>query len=581
MIRKLGSKILETWFTPATLLMSQLTYISKFAVATALFAVPLILVVINASVEHFQKIEQLERKFIATQRLKEIHQISRRISNFRNTRASLLLKTPDDESSVQDMRDHILSMLENLANENSIKRNNLIKLSISNLAAAITTEGGYGSEGDSVYSIFGSVNLVVEQAQRLGLLVLTEGGALNDDDVLSLNIVSMLMNDIHKPLEQFGKAETIGSFFLDKGFLDSKGVVVLAEISNLLDTSYSSLSKQMEFVFDRFLFAKETTIINVSLLESIPELIVISEDAVILDPDLETEEAEFRKQCQRELRTLLQFQDQLVDFLAHRYQHRIDTLKSDQWERAFAIGGLVFGAMYLFTGLFFSVEHSLLQLISAAKRVTNGDLDTGVSVKTRDELYQLACVFEEMRLQLKQRDKELIEMATTDGLTGLSNRKHFNDTISEVLKNASRADTDVTFLIIDIDFFKKLNDNYGHQVGDDCLVEMGEILRNVLERETDGAFRYGGEEFAILLPNMSSKHCLALVEKVLKAIRKSTVDVEEERVSFTASIGVSSTDSVKSYEVYEIIQAADQALYQAKEEGRDRYVLHPATVRKV
>lgn len=572
---KFSSKVLETWFAPAVLLMSRLTYVSKFAVATALFAVPLILVVINETLKHFEKIEQLEKKYVAVERFKDIQQISRRIAVIRNSRARTLLRPKLlVDSDIEKSRRTVLAALENLERRPSIAKDNLIKLAISNLATAVMAGGrGIGSEGDSIYSVFDSANSVVMQAHRLGMLIISEGGVLNDDDVLSLNVVSLLSNDIQKPLENFGKAESFGAFFLDKGFLDSQSVLVLSSISSQLDTSYQAMSQHLESIFDRFESANKTTIIDASLLEAISRLVILAEEAIILDPDLEMSEAEYRERCREELQNIYDFQDRLIQFLSDRYKFRIFSLKEEQWKRSLSIGALVFGAMYLFMGIFFSVENSLLQLISAAKRVSNGDLDTKVTIQTRDELFQLACVFEEMRMQLKARDKALFDLAITDGLTGLFNRKYFNDCISLGLKNASRASSPLTLMIIDIDHFKKLNDTYGHQVGDKCLVEMGKILMSILERETDLAFRYGGEEFAVVLPNMASNDSLMMVKKVWKAIRASSVLVEGKALTFTASIGVASTDVVERYDAFSLIQAADKALYSAKNNGRDCYVV--------
>lgn len=559
--------------------MSRLTYVSKFAVATALFAVPLMLVVINESFEHFETIQQLEKKYIAIERLDDIHKISREIEALRNTRAQVLLLSKEDlRVRVEEQKLAILESLKALKNKPSITESNLIKLAVSNLASALTLGGRvFENEGDSLYSIFDSINRIVVQSHRLGVLVLSEGGGLNDDDVLSLNIVSLLMNDIHKPLENFGKAEVVGVYFLNKGFLDSQGVLALSKISAELDVGYQTLSQKLESIFSRFESANSTSMIDATLLESISRLRVLEEDAIIMDPDLEIPEDLYRNSCQRELKDLYLFQDQLVYFLLDRYRNRIETLIDDQWQRSLFIGTIIFVSMYVFMGIFFSVENSLQQLILAAKRVSSGDLHTKVTIKTRDELYQLSCVLEEMRMQLKARNKELFDLAITDGLTGLFNRKHFNDCLSTGLKNASRASSPLTLLIIDIDFFKKLNDDYGHQVGDECLVEMGSILKRVLERETDAAFRYGGEEFTVILPNVSSKDCVSMVKKIGSAIRSASIMVNDESLSFTASIGVASTDVIDTYDVYNLVHAADEALYQAKDNGRDCYVIHSST----
>ena len=572
---KFSSKVLEAWFSPAVLLMSRLTYVSKFAVATALFAVPLILVVINETLEHFHKIELLERKLIAVERLDDIQQVSRHIAVIRNNRVRTLLQSkPLISSDSDNHKTAVLEALEILESRPSIARNNLIKLAISNLAVAVVSgRRNVGTEGDSIYSVFGSANDLVVQAHRLGVLVVSEAGLLNDDDVLSLNIASFLMGELQKPLENFGKIESFGGYFLEKGYLDSQSVLVFSSIFTQLDARYLAMSQSLSSIFERFESANQTEVIDISLLEVIPELQVFSEDVVILDSELEMSDAEYRIECQRFLGNMYKFQDQLIGYLQYRYQARINELKIDLWQRTLSIGVLVFGAMYLFMGIFYSVEHSLLQLISAAERVSSGDLDTKVEIETRDELYQLACVFEDMRIQLKARDQALFDLAITDGLTGLFNRKYFNDCLNLSLKNASRSNSDLTLIIIDIDFFKNLNDTYGHQVGDTCLVEMGNILTTTLERETDLAFRYGGEEFAVILPNMPSKNCIGMTEKIWRAIRESEIIVGVEALSFTASLGVASSDMIGSYDVFSLIQAADKALYVAKDKGRDCFVM--------
>ena len=579
MKNKFSSKVLEAWFSPAVLLMSRLTYVSKFAVATALFAVPLILVVINEAVEHFHKIELLERKLIAVERLDDIQKVSRHIAVIRNNRARTLLQSnPLINSDSDKHKTAVLDALDVLESRPSIARNNLIKLAISNLAVAVISgRANGGTEGDSIYSVFGSGNDVVVQAHRLGVLVVSEGGLLNDDDVLSLNIASFLMAELQEPLENFGKIESFGAYFLEKGYLDSQSVLVFSSIFTQLDASYLVMGQNLSSIFERFKSANQTDVIDISLLEVISEFQEFSEDVIILDPELEMTDAVYRIECQRLLGSMYKFQDQLIEYLEYRYQARVSELKTDQWQTALSIGVLVFGAMYLFMGIFYSVEHSLLQLITAAGRVSNGDLDTKVEIKTRDELYQLACVFEEMRIQLKARDQALFDLAITDGLTGLFNRKYFNDCLSLGLKNASRSNSDLTLIIIDIDFFKNLNDTYGHQVGDTCLVEMGRILTTVLERETDLAFRYGGEEFAVILPNMSSENCMGMVRKVWQAIRESEVIVGVEALSFTASLGVASSDLVGAYDMFSLIQAADKALYIAKDKGRDCFVMAEKT----
>ncbi|PCJ15294.1 MAG: 2-oxoglutarate dehydrogenase E1 component [Gammaproteobacteria bacterium] len=314
---KFSSKVLETWFSPAVLLMSRLTYVSKFAVATALFAVPLILVVINETVEHFHKIELLERKLIAVERLDDIQKVSRHIAVIRNNRARTLIHPePSIDSDSDKHKTAALEALDVLEGRPSIVRNNLIKLAISNLAMAVVSgRRNGGTEGDSIYSVFASANDLVVQTHRLGVLIVSEAGLLNDDDVLSLNIASFLMTELQLPLESFGKIESFGAYFLEKGYLDSQSVLVFSSIFTQLDASYLVMSQNLSSIFERFKAANQTSVIDISLLEAIFQLQVYSEDVIILDPDLEISDAEYRVECQRLLRSMYHFVTQMaMDF---------------------------------------------------------------------------------------------------------------------------------------------------------------------------------------------------------------------------------------------------------------------------
>jgi len=409
------------------------------------------------------------------------------------------------------------------------------------------------------------------------MLVVAEAGLMNDDDVLSLNVASFLMSDMEAPLENFGKIESFGAYFLEKGYLDSQSILVFSSISKQLDASYLVMSQNLSSIFDRFEEANRSEIINISLLEVIPNLLIFSQDAIVIDPELEMTESEYRIECHAALMNLYKFQDQLIESLLSRYQTRIDSMRIDQWQRALSIGVLVFGAMYLFMGIFYSVEHSLLQLISAAERVSSGDLDTKVEIKTRDELYQLSRVFEEMRVQLKARDQALFDLAITDGLTGLFNRKYFNDCINLSLKNASRSNCDLTLIIIDIDFFKNLNDTYGHQAGDTVLIKVADMIATQL-RHHDTLARFGGEEFITLLNDTDEETALIISQRIIDKIRELDVDVGDQNIKVTISIGCITYQPIRNTVINvediseTLIKQADDALYIAKDSGRDQVI---------
>lgn len=153
-------------------------------------------------------------------------------------------------------------------------------------------------------------------------------------------------------------------------------------------------------------------------------------------------------------------------------------------------------------------------------------------------------------------------MAETDGLTGLDNRRSFEVALEREVARSMRTGEQLTLVLLDIDYFKELNDRHGHQVGDRVLRATGAALREVC-REFDTAARYGGEEFVVLLPGCSSDRAIGAAERLRAAIAAL-----DEDVSVTASAGVA-TLPLNAADAAGLVRAADQALYQSKRRGRD------------
>ena len=560
--------------------MSRLTYVRKFALATALFAIPLMLISVDSMLDHHQKSEGLSYRYAAVERLRELNELTTILNEIRDESVSFIFNPKlVNETTLQQHKQNSIKLLRAISRKQPFSESNLLRLSAENLRSAIEQIGvRAGSEGDSIYGIFNQFDELVDQSHKLTILLLTETGALTDEDPLTISIISMLTNDFSIPLENMGRARAFGAFFLEKGFIGSRDVLALSDISRKLEVSHITLQQKLAYLFQRYDSADSSPLIDIALLKGIPTLLDLLQDTIVLDPELGTASDVFWLKTNGEIAKLYQLRDQLMQFLLLRYQYRIELLQEQQTERSILIGTLIFIALYLFSGLFISVETSLNQLIYAARRVADGDLSTGVDIKTKDELAQLAHVFEGMRQQLMQRQDDLLKLTITDGLTGLYNRKHFNETLSLTLKHGLRSGFPVALLIIDIDYFKKINDVHGHQAGDECLIKMGKIMRSVLERETDTAFRFGGEEFALVLPHTDSNGGLVMAKKIWGSIRAATVMIGAEPLSFTASIGVACTDAVEGndqlagYHPELLIQAADNGLYKAKGSGRDCYI---------
>jgi diguanylate cyclase (GGDEF)-like protein len=174
----------------------------------------------------------------------------------------------------------------------------------------------------------------------------------------------------------------------------------------------------------------------------------------------------------------------------------------------------------------------------------------------------------EIRRRARAEDK-LEELATTDALTGLKNRRKFDATIEAEWRRAMRQKTFVALLMIDADHFKSYNDTFGHQAGDQVLVGIGLCIADAVRRAGDCAARYGGEEFAVLLPGLSPTDALGVAE----TIRLKVQQWSDGPTSTTVSIGVAALTPVANMEWSGLVHAADKALYTAKANGRNRSVL--------
>jgi diguanylate cyclase (GGDEF)-like protein len=167
---------------------------------------------------------------------------------------------------------------------------------------------------------------------------------------------------------------------------------------------------------------------------------------------------------------------------------------------------------------------------------------------------------------------ELQRLSATDGLTGVHNHRHFQERLREEFRRAQRYDDALSLILLDLDHFKSVNDQYGHAAGDGVLREVaGALQRGV--RETDLVARYGGEEFAVLLPRTHLTGALTVAERVRRELRALHLGADA-LLRVTASLGVSSFPHRTVLTPEQLLLTADEALYRAKHEGRDRICLH-------
>lgn len=173
---------------------------------------------------------------------------------------------------------------------------------------------------------------------------------------------------------------------------------------------------------------------------------------------------------------------------------------------------------------------------------------------------------------LESLNEQLRELSSTDALTGLKNRGHFDRVFSSAVVKAYRFGQPLSLLLLDIDHFKTFNDTYGHLVGDDCLQMVADCIHRYVTRPEDLAARYGGEEFVVLLPDTPEEGALRVAEKIRQEIEKTGFRISDEVLHLTVSIGVCSNCPNEADATKTIFCWADGALYEAKERGRNQVV---------
>lgn len=182
---------------------------------------------------------------------------------------------------------------------------------------------------------------------------------------------------------------------------------------------------------------------------------------------------------------------------------------------------------------------------------------------------------EDTSKKLKTANKKLETVSYTDSLTSLHNRRYFNLVYDRELKRAKRMNTHITFMMIDVDYFKQYNDTYGHIEGDNALKLVAKVLKETLQRPGDFIFRLGGEEFGVLLTQTDEENSAFLAQNLCDALKNQKIKHNSSDVSeyLTISIGVVSCVADEALDKNILISHADKILYKAKESGRDRYMI--------
>lgn len=242
------------------------------------------------------------------------------------------------------------------------------------------------------------------------------------------------------------------------------------------------------------------------------------------------------------------------------------------------LGFLVVSALHTHRSLFASLElqfenTKLINHLSAEReRAERLNVELQSDIDERERML-------ETLIDAKQRVEELAQrlqlLSSLDGLTGIANRRHFDDGIDREWRRALRDQTPISLIMVDIDFFKAYNDTYGHQAGDDCLKQVAGLLKRYSRRAGDFPARYGGEEFTVVLSGTGTGNAQRIAEEIREGVESLGIPHESSSAGdvVTVSAGVATVVPHDGLSVAELIRKADSALYRAKGAGRNRVVV--------
>ncbi len=248
-------------------------------------------------------------------------------------------------------------------------------------------------------------------------------------------------------------------------------------------------------------------------------------------------------------------------------------------------GGMVFVFLITVTVSVFRLRRLLLDSIGIQfeniqllddienEKMQVSDLNTQLQEDLK-ELRRRDVQLREEKGKAEKLAEKLLILSTLDGLTGIANRRHFDEYLAKEWNRSVRSSSYLSLILCDIDHFKPYNDHYGHQKGDHCLQQISGILEHYTRREGDLAARYGGEEFAIILPETTQDNANIIAEKIRSAIENAAIPHHATNVSniVTVSMGVCTTKPDQTTFSASLIAEADRLLYKAKAEGRNRIV---------
>jgi len=222
----------------------------------------------------------------------------------------------------------------------------------------------------------------------------------------------------------------------------------------------------------------------------------------------------------------------------------------------------------------YQIQERLTELKNGHQYLISFALDISIQKEAQSQFINSHVQLRQKTLALEEAKKQLKIQATQDPLTGLYNRRYFQDVSQKLINLARRESNDLSVIMLDIDKFKNINDSYGHGVGDIVIKSLATLLQKY-SRKSDVIARIGGEEFAILLPNTNKDGALGVASKITEMVSKQKLKVNKsDSLQFTISSGVDCIDVENDLNLDAALNRADSAMYLAKRSGRNKAVLY-------
>jgi len=528
---------------------------------------------VSLSIQFHTSVEQVHKQQRGLQFLRLSTELIRGLENIRDNHVlAFLTHTGKLNFGFSETREQTLALIDKIEASPELYQQQDTQDFIRSLKVDVSTlRIAPGMEAVRLAHLFDNATLRVEKARSWRLLLNNKYRITSSSNPHVVTLLNFILNDMFRLSSPLGKARTYGTYFLTQHFVSSNG-------ADAIDSSYQALNHEIKSLSIKLNSAKSTgqesrTSPNLSLvLRALKRTRNLLDDKLIQSLEQDYDPYLYYEAVSQDIEAVYVFIEEAFDIVdAILYKTYIDKINS---LKIFYVSVLVIGFLfiYLFIGFFYSIQVNIKTLIHSADKVANGDYLSVISISSEDELKQLSLTMDNMRQQLHVREHKLKELSITDGLTNLRNRKYFDDTLEVDVAKSNRSNTPISLIMLDVDHFKSINDNYGHQAGDKCLIALSKLLSELVRRKGDVVARYGGEEFIILLPNADQEHAEALAELMRVSISQLSIKMENEDISFTASLGITTVIPTANFNHEKLISMADSALYMAKEQGRNRCI---------